>query len=61
MILIVKKNSNYFLFCKLQISREASIEINMENFEKFLLCLNGYEFLRWLNEIYPIRVNKLDL
>lgn len=48
-------------FEKLRISRELSSQIIKENYEKVMLNLNGYEYLKWLNEIYPVRVAKVDI
>lgn len=45
----------------LDISREASDEINMKYFETIITCLNGYEYLKWLNAIYPSFVSKQEL
>lgn len=41
--------------------RELADEINIKYFETILSYLNGYEYLKWLNRIYPSFVSKQEL
>lgn len=45
----------------LDMPRELADEINIKYFETILSYLNGYEYLKWINSIYPSFVSKQEL
>lgn len=45
----------------LDLSREYSEKINVKYFEVVLSYLNSYEYLQWLNSIYPVFVSKTEM
>lgn len=45
----------------LDVTRELSEQINIKYFKSIMSYLNGYEYLKWLNGIYPSFVTKGEL
>lgn len=46
---------------KVEVSRQIAYEINKKYYETCINNLNSYEYLKWLNDIYPNRIDKTYL